>query len=356
VVRMTLPVFLWSLMAPFTVMAFGAEGQAGPPDSRGSTVLEQALIEHACGRMPSASTPGTDQYQACLGTQLVSMRADFGRDLGRLSVPERRTLDSACNNLLTTRGRDEYLGCINLQLVSLRNRRNRTNPAPSPVAALPPASVDARSPILAPPALVESALPPGAWIGAGVFVLFFVGGGVVLALKSRRAAQRRCRVCGADTPEPGNLCQKCRSEAAEAARSAAAERADQKREQELAKRRLIENEEEQRRHTVRQAEEAQQRQEQEETLRVRQREEDERRRQEDDARRQREVDVESAVFDPYAVLGVPQGSSKEDVRAAYDAARLKYSPDQVTHLSPEVQEHFKAKAQAVELAYQKVTE
>ena len=63
-----------------------------------------------------------------------------------------------------------------------------------------------------------------------------------------------------------------------------------------------------------------------------------------------------AVFDPYAVLGVPQGSSKEDIRAAYDAARLKYSPDLVTHLSPEVQEHFKAKAQAVELAYQKVTE
>jgi DnaJ domain len=349
-------VFLWSVTAPFTVMAFGAGAQVGSPDSSGSTVLEQALIEHVCGTMQSAGAPGTDQYHACVSAQLVSMRADFGRDLGRLSTSERRTLDSACSNLQATRGRDAYLACLNGQLAALRARRKRANPPPPAAVELQVAAVDAPSPILAPPVLVASALPPGVWIGAGVFALFFGGGGVILALKSRRAAQRRCRVCGADTPEPGNLCQKCRSEAAEAARSAAAERADQKRAQELAKRRLIENEEEQRRDKVRQAEEAQQRQEQEETLRVRQREEDERRRQEEDARRQREVDVEASVFDPYAVLGVPQGSSKEDVRAAYDAARLKYSPDLVTHLSPEVQEHFKAKAQAVELAYQKATE
>jgi len=35
---------------------------------------------------------------------------------------------------------------------------------------------------------------------------------------------------------------------------------------------------------------------------------------------------------------------------------LKYDPDQVTHLSAEVQEHFKAKAQEVDRAHQKLSE
>jgi preprotein translocase subunit Sec63 len=62
------------------------------------------------------------------------------------------------------------------------------------------------------------------------------------------------------------------------------------------------------------------------------------------------------VFDPYAVLGVPRDASEEDIRAAYQEARLKYDPDQVTHLSADVQEHFKAKAQAVDRAHKNLTE
>ena len=39
-------------------------------------------------------------------------------------------------------------------------------------------------------------------------------------------------------------------------------------------------------------------------------------------------------------------------RTAYEQARSKYAADQVAHLGVDIQEHFKAKAEAVELAYQ----
>ena len=40
------------------------------------------------------------------------------------------------------------------------------------------------------------------------------------------------------------------------------------------------------------------------------------------------------------------------IDAAYQLAKTKYDPDVVSHLGDEAQAHFKAKAQAVELAYQ----
>ena len=354
-VSVPLLVIVWSLLASFTVMAFGAELQVGTPDPSGSTVLEQALIEYVCGATRSAGAPGTDEYQACLSAQLLSLRADFGRDLGRLSAAERRTLDSACNNLRATRGRDAYVACLNAQLVSLRNRRNRSNPAPSEGIALPPPSVSAPSASPAPPVLPASPWPSGLWIGATLLTVFVAAGGVLLAVKARRVP-RKCRVCGTDIPESGDLCQKCRHQAAEAVRSAATERADQQRAQDGAQRRLSEHEEEQRRQKTLQEEEARLRQEQEGEARLRQREEDARQRQEEEARQRSQLAVASPdVFDPYAVLGVPRDASKEDIHIAYQAAKLKYDPDHVAHLSPEVQEHFKAKAQAADRAYQELT-
>jgi preprotein translocase subunit Sec63 len=64
----------------------------------------------------------------------------------------------------------------------------------------------------------------------------------------------------------------------------------------------------------------------------------------------------SEMFDPYAVLGVARDASKEVIRAAYQEAKAKYDPELLTHLSVEVQEHLKARAQAVDLAHQKLTE
>jgi hypothetical protein len=136
-------------------------------------------------------------------------------------------------------------------------------------------------------------------------------------------------------------------------RFAAAERADQQRALQEEQRRLTEKEEEQRRQRARQEEEAPLQQEE-----ARQREYDARQRAEEAAASQQRLSAAAAqeVFDPYAVLGVPRDASKEDILAAYQQAKVKYDPDQVTHLSAEVQEHFKVKALEVDRAHQKLSE
>jgi hypothetical protein len=128
------PLIVWILMAPFTMMALGAGPQVGTADAGGPTAIEQALIEHAC-TVTLARAAENAEHQQCLSAQLLSLRADFGRDLSRLSGPERRTLDSVCSKIREARGREAYLECLGAQLVVLRNRRARTNPAPPEVAA-----------------------------------------------------------------------------------------------------------------------------------------------------------------------------------------------------------------------------
>jgi hypothetical protein len=348
--REPVPLIVWGLMGPFTAMALGAGLQVGRPDPGGATAIEQALIEHVCSLTRAAETA---EHQACLSAQLLSLRADFGRDLSRLSASERRRLDTACSKIRDMRGRDAYLECLGAQLLSLRNLRGRANPPPPEVAVLPPPSVSVPFASLPAPARQASSWSSGLWIGATFLTLLVVAGGVLLAVKARRPP-RTCRVCGGDVPGSGDLCQKCRHEAAEAVRGAATERADQQRAQQEEQRRQSEHEEEQRRQKTRQEEEAPLRQQEE----ARQREKDERQREEEKAASQRSLVAAASqeVFDPYAVLGVPRDASKEDIRAAYQEARLKYDPDQVTHLSADVQEHFKAKAQAVDRAHKNLTE
>jgi preprotein translocase subunit Sec63 len=55
------------------------------------------------------------------------------------------------------------------------------------------------------------------------------------------------------------------------------------------------------------------------------------------------------------VLEVSRGASQDDIRAAYEGAKAKCDPDLVSHLGYEVREHFEAKLQAVERAFQMLT-
>jgi hypothetical protein len=106
-------------MAPLTMMALGQGPPTSTPDPGPPTAIEQALIEHIC------SATFTDAHQECLSVQLNSLRADFGRDLTRLSSTERRAVDSVCNRIRTEQGREASLDCLGALRSPLRQTHRR---------------------------------------------------------------------------------------------------------------------------------------------------------------------------------------------------------------------------------------
>ena len=348
----------WGLIALIAVIAPGVSAQdktpvrPNTPNPGETSAIEQALIEHAC-RSQLPGIAGTDAYQECQGERLRSLRADFGRDLGRVTVADRKTLGSACSKARAAEGREAYLECITLQLVAIRNRRN-PNPQASDATTVPVPSENAEPSLSVPAVEPSSSLSP-VWIVVGVVTLVAAIGGAFLAVKGRRVI-RKCRVCGEEVPQGGDLCPKCRHEAAEALRQAAAERAEQVRAQQEERRRQSQREEELRLQRAREDEEA------------RLRQQEAARRQEEDALRREKEEEESRersrtagadaedVFDPYAMLGVPRDADTEVIDAACQQARLKYAAEQVAHLGSVLQEHYRRKAEAVERAYKILSE
>ena len=351
---------VWGLIALIVVMAPGVSAQDKTPVRPNTpkpgeiSAIEQALIEHAC-RSQLPGIAGADAYQECQSARLSSLRADFGRDLSRVTPADRKTLDSACSKARAAEGREAYLECITLQLVAIRSRRN-PNPPASDATTLPVPSENAEPTSLAVPAGEASSSLSPVWIVVGVVTLVAAIGGAFLAVKNRRIITRKCRVCGENVPQGGDLCPKCRHEAAEALRQAAAERAEEARAQHELQRQQSQREEELRHQRAREDEEARQRQQED----ARRREEDALRREkeeEESRQRSRAAGVEAEdVFDAYAILGVRRDAGKEAIDAAYQEGRLKYAPEQVAHLGSELQEHYRRKAEAVERAYKILTE
>jgi flagellar biosynthesis GTPase FlhF len=202
-------------------------------------------------------------------------------------------------------------------------------------------------------------------IAGTVGTVVCAAGFVFMSRRPRRTA-RPCRTCGVSVPD-SDLCPTCRHEAAEALRHANAERVQHQKAEEEEGRRQRDYEAEQREQRAREAEEArvrelelarqaqaeQERADQNEAASVRVAVVDEDRA----AATDRHADgtsaaPESDAFDPYAILRVSRDASADTIHAAYELARSKYDPDVVAHLGDEAQAHFKAKAEAVELAYQ----
>ena len=318
------------------------------------TPIEQALMEHVCSVVPAGGPPESDRYLACLRTQLLSLRTDFGKDLSRLSVADRKAVDTASNDVRATSGRDAYLDCVGNQLTVLRSKRARSAPAAAstqPATELAENAVADTAPVAPAP---RSSSSPTLLMGGALIALLAGAGGFVF-LKARRASHK-CRVCGASVEASGDLCQTCRHEAAEAVRRAVAERAEQQRAQEEEERRLKEQAEHEQRERLQKAqadEEARIRRQQErEQEEARKRDAEERRQREEEARERRLAGaVPDEEFDPYEVLDIPRDAGPNDVLAAYQVAKEKSDPSQVSHLSDEVQEHFRMKAKAVERAY-----
>jgi len=355
---------VYGLAAPLLLVALGTAVQPAPPpaDMVPPSALEQALLERACSSNQTSADAAA--HEKCIADGLMDMRTVFGRDLGKLTPPERRSIDAACSNVRQLEGREVYLDCMNGKLAQLR-AKHAPPPAPAPTAVAPADASETPAPV------VEQAAPPQshkmrvvAIAGSVVLVVGAAVGGVLFS-RRKRPVRRVCRTCGAEVAGTGDLCATCRHEAAEALRRSALERAEHEHAAAEDAKRRQEQEEEEHRQRARAEEEQRAR----ELENARRREEAYRREEEERARRQAQADeaerrnrdemsadASDSVFDPYAVLGVKRDVSAEAIRAAYEQARSKYDPDLVGNLGEEVRAVFKAKADAAERAYQMLTQ
>ena len=129
-----MPSLLCTLMAPIAVFAVGMGPQVDRPDAEVPTAIERALMERACVATETVSAESYG-HQHCLDAKLLSLRSDFGRDLSRLSAPDRRRIDAACSRLRASDQREAYLDCLSAQLTVVHNRQNRGK-TPTPEEAV----------------------------------------------------------------------------------------------------------------------------------------------------------------------------------------------------------------------------
>jgi hypothetical protein len=334
-----------ALVAALLVPAGAAAAQDDAPKP---SAIEHALVEYLCRSIQGPTMLGTEEYQSCYTAQLDALREPFGANLAKLTGAERKSLDAWCGPFQAARDRDAYLACLNRQLVRLKDQR---------AAKAKSAEAAAQAEVLesepSAPAEAVAALPPQPEGSSGTLWLILAIGGVASAggtafvmMRGKRTAQTACRGCGAPVEGGGDMCANCRHEAAESHRRAIAERAEEERLQaETARREAERRDEEARREQARR----------DETLRLAAQAEQQRR--EDKDRRLQQAQAqhaaeEAAVFDPYAVLGLTPDATADQVRAAYEQAKGKYDASQYEHFGGELQAHFKAKAEAVERAFQ----
>jgi len=333
-------------------------------DDRPPTSLEQTLSEHVCSRVQTTD-PRDDVHERCVGLQFHALRAEFGYDLDQLSPPERGRVDSTCSRLRRPENVEPYLNCVTSFLVAAREqRRGASGMAPASLGdvafGIPTVPTQSSAP---PPAKGRFAL-----VLVTLLLLAVAAAAAVWFFKFRKrapVAQRVCQKCSEPLNTAGDLCSTCRHEAGIAAKQAIAERAAEERAELERKRTEREQAEERHRQLEQQVAEAER---QEEVRR-----QDELRRQADFQRHQAqaasapqpaaapvaavaaigvEVDFEApAEDDPYAILGVKRDASRQEIDRAYCLAASKYDETQVAHLGDAVQQHYRAKANAIERAY-----
>ncbi len=351
-------------MCAGVVICAAARGAAQTPPDRPPTPIEQALIEHWC-RVPGQARAPAGVYESCLSAQLAALRSDFGPDLQKLLAAERKAIDKNCSEIRTLGGRDEYIGCLAGQLTTVRSARGLPSVS-APAAAGPVTPVDIAPLAAGAPVTGAVAAQTSSSMSMLLMSIAFVaaaGGGawVWLSKRSLRSPLHVCRVCGTDVSE-GDLCAACRHEAAESQRRSTIDRAESQRRLADEARRAQEHleilQQEQDRQ-VRQAQDAAQQAEGDQQRDAAKRREEETRRWQEQAAAAIAPAVDKADHtvdaDPRVILGVPPEASLDEIRAAYEACRAKYAPDQIAHLSQDLQDRFRLKAAAVEQAFQTLT-
>ncbi len=340
------------LLESVLVAAFAA-GVQPPPEPLLPTTIERGLIDRAC-------RDSADGAQ-CRDEKLASLRADFGKDLTKLKADDRKNVDATCSPLLADsalKGREPYFECMLAQLTAIKTRRTR-NAANAAAAAPAPADAPAAAPetAAAPDPAAGSRMSGATLVAAGVGVLALVGVAFVV-MRARGSKMGTCSKCGAPVAADAasELCDRCRNELAENLRRTKAEQAEharlaaeeaRKEAEQKARRLEVQRQRELEERRVREYDEARQRAHAEKVA---------------EASRPNEPEPQPApspfdpdAFDPHAILGVKPGAAPDTLKAAYDAAKKKYDPELVGHLSEEVQAHYREKAAAVEKAYQQLT-
>jgi hypothetical protein len=337
-----------------TTLMLAVGFQTGSAEIPIPTPVERGLVERACKDTADAAA-----NQTCRDEKLVGLRADFGKDLSKVKADDRKKVDATCTPLLADaalKGKEPYFECMLAQLTALKTKGRKPANAAAPDAAAAPADAPAADSAPAPP-------PPAAGRSTGTLiagvlgVIALVGGLGFVVMRARGPKTKKCQSCGADTPadNESEFCENCRKQMAGAIRQRKADQADQaRRDAEEAKR---ESEQKARRLEMQKAREAEER-------KVREYEELKQREYESkvaEASRPNTPEPEppdpyaAEVFDPHAILGVKRDATADAIAAAYQAAKKKYDPDLVGHLSEEVQAHYREKSQMVDKAYQTLT-
>jgi len=334
------------------VLAAALQGSAEIPIP---TTIERGLVDRAC----KDSAP--DVNEKCCDEKLVSLRADFGKDLGKVKVDDRKKVDATCTPLLADsalKGKEPYFDCMLTQLTALKTKGKKPANAAAPADAAGAPTTDAPAADSAPAPSQPASGTSRATLIAGAIGVIALGCGLAfVVLRSRGPKMKKCTSCGADTPADGasEFCDNCRKTMADVARQRKADQAEEARR--AAEETKREAEQKARRLEMQRAREA-------EEKRVRDYEELKQREYESkvaEALRPNTPEPEppdpfaATVFDPHAILGVKADATSDAITAAYQQARKKYDPDLVGHLSEEVQAHYREKAQLVEKAYQTLT-
>ena len=285
----------------------------GKPDLYHVSAQERNMIDDAC--KVDRLLHGPVKYYACVSSQVAALRNSPGKpDLSHVSARQKAMIADACDADRMLHGPAKYYACVSNQLAALGvpiARSKQPSPAKNPgeVLVKPGAPLDQQGatisttpavpPITQLPAQPHNEKP--AWESSVLKVIGFLFLLCLLWLAYIKLIGERCPVCGARKSSAARMCNSCQLQAnAKQTRAPSAQ-------------------------------------------------------QQPNSGQDGSGEGRDSSFNPYEVLGVSQGASKDQIRSAYVDLMARYHPDKVAHLGLEFQAIAKEKTLAINRAYHLLT-